>query len=509
LSFLKQNIKQASIIIAVFTVLSQAVGIIRESIIASYFGTSAELDILLMALAIPLMFSSILFWAIPSAGIPYLQEADYGMTASRRILKTSFFKINTLVILGLSILIFVFLPLLRNILAGNLPAGQADLVIKYGRLFCLLVPFKAYEAVFRAILHIKHHFIFPTVTNLGFNVAVIVILITLYPSLASRAFIAAWLVGTFLQVLLVTIPAFVIYNQNDGIKSDNTFKYKAYIKYFWIIVLIDSSGLIIPPFDKYLAGVSLDPGYVSALNYADIVNSVPLRALIFSLGTAIFPTLSEKAAKNEITGLAVVYHKTMAICVMLILPISVFFIIFRHEIIGLLFERGKFVSHSREITVQVLTYYLAGLFFNSAFFIQSKVLYALKLWRMFGFARFFSLAVKCLIGFVLINYNWALAIGGGTVAMFVLSYVMLELYLIFKTGLRYSVSELNLFTKAAVNALAASAIFIAGEVIFGAVINRIALMFIAGAIGFSGLAIMDIINNVSGINFKKMLLKFK
>ena len=74
-SFIKQNIKQATIIIAVLTIASQILGLIREALIASYFGTSAELDVLIIDLSIPFMFSRIFFMSIPSAGIPYLQEA--------------------------------------------------------------------------------------------------------------------------------------------------------------------------------------------------------------------------------------------------------------------------------------------------------------------------------------------------------------------------------------------------------------------------------------------------
>jgi putative peptidoglycan lipid II flippase len=480
-------------------------------LIASYFGTSAEYDILIMAMAIPLMISSILFMSIPSAGIPFLQEARYGSLAGKGILKSSFFKINTLLILVISAVIFILLPFSRNILASGLEEKQVEAVIKYGRLFCLLIPFKAYEAVFRSLLHIKHHFIFPSATNLGFNIIMIAILVSLFPSLAFRAFILAWIVGTFVQSLLVGIPSYFIYRNNRLASSSSGFKTNGYMRYLGVIVLLESISLIAPPFDRYLGGIFLDAGYVSAINYAEIVNSVPLRIFIFSLGTAIFPTLSEKAGQRDIAGLSRLYHRAMALCIMLIIPISVFSLIFKNEIVGLLFERGKFIAQSRLITVEILKYYLAGLFFISAFFIQVKALYALKLWRPTMIMKFLALVLKCLMGILLIKTDWALAIGGGTVAMNVCSFFLLEGYLVLRTGMRYSVVDIKLFLKAIINALVAIGLFILMTLLFGDIfcVNRILLMLITGAVGFIGLFIMDMCFNVSGISFKELLYRVK
>jgi len=508
-SFIKQSIKQASIIIAVFTILSQVLGLAREMIIASYFGTSAELDMLLVALAIPLMFSSILFMAIPSASIPFLQDVGYGKSTRGKIINTSYFKVTTLLILAISVAVFITLPLSRNILAKNLSGYQIDSVIGYGRLFCLIIPFKAYEAVFRSLLHIRRNFIFPALTNLGFNVMIIAVIVALFPSLASRAFVLAWLMGTFAQVILVAIPSYFIYKRDEISPSSLKFNAAGYTRFLGVIILIESMGLIIAPFDRYIGSIYLQAGYVSAINYADIVNLFPLRIFIFSITTAIFPILSEKAAGKNLLEFSRTYHKSIAICIMIILPISVFALIFKHEIIGLLFERGNFVVRSREITVEILQYYLFGLLFSAFFYIQSRTFYALKLWRPLSIVKFSGLILKCFLGILLIKSNWALAIGGGTIAMYAFCFFLLEYYLIFKTNLRYSDQDMRLLFKAAVNGLAAVGLFVVIQLLFGDLFSasRILFMFISGIACFSGLIIMDMKLNVTGIQYKMLLAR--
>jgi len=194
---------------------------------------------------------------------------------------------------------------------------------------------------------------------------------------------------------------------------------------------------------------------------------------------------------------------------MIILPISVFALIFKHEIIGLLFERGNFVVRSREITVEILQYYLFGLLFSAFFYIQSRTFYALKLWRPLSIVKFSGLILKCFLGILLIKSNWALAIGGGTIAMYAFCFFLLEYYLIFKTNLRYSDQDMRLLFKAAVNGLAAVGLFVVIQLLFGDLFSasRILFMFISGIACFSGLIIMDMKLNVTGIQYKMLLAR--
>ncbi|MEK7775336.1 MAG: hypothetical protein AAB305_05580, partial [Candidatus Zixiibacteriota bacterium] len=71
----KQGVRDASILIALFTVLSQMLGFVREAVLAHFFGTSAEYDLLLLALTVPILVGSVLFVALPMASIPLLQSS--------------------------------------------------------------------------------------------------------------------------------------------------------------------------------------------------------------------------------------------------------------------------------------------------------------------------------------------------------------------------------------------------------------------------------------------------
>ncbi len=502
--FVRQDIRQASLIIAIITISSQGLGLVREMLIANFLGTSGDYDILLISMAIPMMVGTILFLAIPSAGIPFLQEQRKNIGLGHDVLKSPFLKVNTIVTLFISLAAFFLLPDLCRLFISGFDESKLNLIIKYGRFFCLVIPFRAYEGVFRSLLHLNRNFLFPASTILGFNVVMILILLTLFPTIGSPAYIMAWILGLFAQMLIVTIPSIVLFKKAGQDSRMSRFNSSGYLSYLSVIILVESVGLAVDPFDRYLAGSLLSSGYVSANSYALTLSMAPIRIFIFSIGTAIFPSLSEHFSEGRSVQSAALYHKAIAVCVMLVFPIAIYLIIFGNEIVSLLFERGKFGIESRTMTVEVLKYYLMGMIFLAAFSIQLRVLYALKSWRHLIFVRALSFIVKGLIGFYFIKYNWALAIGGGTVAMFMISFVLMEIYLVTRGRMRYSRPDTIIIGKGFLCAAVSITLLQVANLIsreFLGIVPYINLA-VVGVIGFGGLLLMDRWLKVSGLSLK-------
>lgn len=508
--FIRQDIRQASLIIAVVALTSQGLGLVREMLIANFFGTSGDYDILLISMAIPMMVGAILFMAIPSAGIPFLQEQRKNNGSGYGILKSPFLKVNTVVTLFISLAAFFLLPDLCRLLISGFDESKMDLIIKYGRFFCLLIPFRAYEGIFRSILHLNRNFLFPASTILGLNVVIILILLIFFPAIGSPAYIMAWLLGLFAQMVIVAVPSIVLFGKAKKDSGTSQFNSSGYLGYLSVIVMVESIGLAIDPFDRYLAGSMLSSGFVSANSYAIILSMVPIRIFIYAIGFAIFPSLSEHTSQGRSVQSAALYHKAIALCIMIVFPIVAYFIMFGNEIVSLLFERGKFGVESRAMTVEVLKYYLMGLIFPATFFIQLRVLYALRSWRHLIFVRALSFTAKVLIGIYFIKHNWALAIGGGTVAMFMISFILMEIYLVTRRRLRYSRQDAIIIGKGVFCAVVSIALLLAANLISREILGIATYinLIVVGVIGLGGLLLMDRWLKVSGLSFKNLgLLK--
>lgn len=511
ISISKQSIGQASILIGIFTIISQALGLLRESLIANFLGTSAEYDIILVALAVPAMIGTILMSALPAAGIPSLQNNGNGKAEFSNIIKSSFFRVNFYLGLGLMVGVMICLPFLGRLLGTGLNEHSVSQVLKFGYVFCLLIPIRSVEAAFQSFLHVRYHFLFPAISTIGFNLVIIGLLATLFPSLGPPIYIAAVITGTFVEMILIGIPAIVMYKQTKSNLTVSGFSNSEYLKLLGMIALVEAIGQLVDPFDRYLSGICLSAGYVSANYYANLVGNLPMRIIVVSLSVAIFPSLAEMAAARDIERMTNLYHRAVAICLILMIPIAIFSLLFRNEIISFLFERGRFDERSRALTAGVFFYYALAMVFTSIYFIQSRVLFSLKNWGNLLWARIVGLVAKMAFGLAFINGHWAMAIGGGTMLMSAISVLTVEVNLRHKYNFKLSPESLKLIYKALLgSAFMAIAILILDFGLRNIVgMNSLPLLLAAGLGTGLSFIIVDYFIMIMGIDYSKIAkLKF-
>jgi putative peptidoglycan lipid II flippase len=506
LTFSKQSIGQASILIAVFTIISQALGLFRESLIANFLGTSAEYDIILVALAIPSMIGAILMTALSSAAIPLLQNGNDNQSGKNSIIRSQLFRINLWTGLSLTVIVMLGLPFMGKLLGSGLNSESVNLVLKYGYLFCLIIPIRALEATFQSFLHVRYHFTFPAISTIAFNIVIIGMLVVLFPTLGPRIYVVAIILGVFMEMALIGIPAYFIYRWSNSPFHGTSFSIPEYFRLFGIIGLVEAIGLLVDPFDRYLAGIYLTPGYVSANYYAGLTGQLPIKIVVMSLGVAIFPSFSKMAAEDNRIQLSGLYHRALAICIMLILPITAFSICFRNDIITFLFERGRFDAQSRILTSSVFFYYAISMVFSSVYFIQSRLLISLKVWGIFLWTRIAGLMAKAIFGIMLIKLNWALAIGGGTLIMSMISMIMIEYSLNTKLNIRHTPASLLIIIKAISGGIIMIPIIILLGYLFRNLfgLHSLLLLIVSGFTMFIFLFIIDNKLGITGIDIRKL-----
>jgi putative peptidoglycan lipid II flippase len=271
---------------------------------------------------------------------------------------------------------------------------------------------------------------------------VILVIVTLFPALGASVYIPAWIAAVGTQMLIVAASVMLFIRREDKKQHERGFDARSYTVFLFVIVLIETISQVVAPFDRYLAGNLLASGFVSANTYASVLSGAPIKVFIYAVATAIFPSLSEGAVRYDLSKFTQLYHRSLTVSILVILPIGSYMYIFDKEIVALIFERGRFDTWSTLMTAEVLKYYLIAMVFTALFAIQSKVFYALKAWRSLIVVRVVSIIPKVVLGVLLITDDWALALGGGTALMYALSFVVLEGYLVMKKNLRYNRTEL-------------------------------------------------------------------
>lgn len=116
-------------------------------------------------------------------------------------------------------------------------------------------------------------------------------------------------------------------------------------------------------------GSFLPSGSIAGLNYGLRVMLMMVGLFGQAAGVASFPFLSQLAASNKFDEMNRLLNTTIRY-LGLLLPFSALFMVLRHEVVILLFQRGRFDAAAADLTAQALLFLMTGAF---AFAVQTVV----------------------------------------------------------------------------------------------------------------------------------------
>ncbi|MBF0230963.1 MAG: murein biosynthesis integral membrane protein MurJ [Desulfamplus sp.] len=185
----------------------------------------------------------------------------------------------------------------------------------------------------------------------------------------------------FIKYLLLTIPLMV------GLSM--SFSTEILLKYF---------------------GSFLSDGSIAALNYALRIMFILVGIFGQAVGVASYPFMAKLASLGKIDELNELLNTTLKY-LLLVIPISALFIVLRHEIVFLLFQRGKFNLDATKLTSEVLPFIMAGTFAFAAQTVVVRGYYAIQ--NTWFPALFGTIAVFASLPLFFILTKWMGASGVG------------------------------------------------------------------------------------------------
>jgi len=189
----------------------------------------------------------------------------------------------------------------------------------------------------------------------------------------------AWgvLIGAFLGNFCVQLigarSAGMVFRLNGNFKHP---EFKRYILLTLPLMLGLTMTFSTEFFIKFF-GSYLPRGSIASLNYALRVMLVLVAFFGQAVGTASFPYLARLAAEKKVREMNALLNSTLMVLA-LVLPFSVLFIVLRHELIVMLFQRGRFDAAATALTGQVMVFLMAGAFAFAAQTVVVRGFYAVK-----------------------------------------------------------------------------------------------------------------------------------
>jgi putative peptidoglycan lipid II flippase len=398
----RQSLFAASFVTIGTTVVSRVFGYVREAVIAEHFGTSAALDVFILAFTVPEFVTFIIFAALPTAIIPVLRKYRESTTADQSGLFWGGM-LSFLILFGsLSIAIYLLRDSLMHWLGPTLSAQQHGHGVQLLTIVSPFVFFRGMEAYFRSWLFEKKHFIVPATSTIIVNIVILVAIFGLYDRVDVAALAYGWLAASVILTLYNASFAFGLVKPGRAVNL-HPGAVGAILRMVIAIGCIECIALIYPIIDRYLAVLYLGEGQVAALRYATFLIHIPTGVFVVAFTQASFPWISDLSVESEAERLRNLYVYSVRLLVFVMGLVAVGLVIFPSEVVRLSFQRGAFDDLSLSITSGPFRHFAMGIVFYSVYVFQIKFYYARMVLGRLIVILAAMLAVKVLLSYLLVG----------------------------------------------------------------------------------------------------------
>ncbi|MGA2091502.1 MAG: murein biosynthesis integral membrane protein MurJ [Endomicrobiales bacterium] len=424
----KRKIIKATAVIFLFSVVGKALGFMREMIIAAKFGTTANTDAYFVGLSGPDFIREIISGGVLTAVfIP-----AYAQALKQKPKEESdqlFSNITSLLMLVLSIAIVVgmcFPGIVVHIVAPELNDVTFLSAAMITRILFPAMFFMGIASLYGNLLNVHERFVAPASAQTLLNIGIIAGVIVLTKLWGVNSIAIGFLVGAILQ-WLVLLPSVSKLNIRHAFSLRLLPETKtlliSMIPLFFASLFSTANDLI----SRGLAA-GLDPGSVSALNFANRLRETPWLFCGVPLATAAFPFMSNNAGPDERKHFTDILIFALRLTAFLAIPLCAILFVFNIPIIQILFQRGKFDTVSTALTAYALRFASVGAAFYAINYVILRAYYSTQKVTFLLITYAAALIVNLGLGIILRKY-WA--IGGITCARSISEVVIFVFLLVY------------------------------------------------------------------------------
>jgi putative peptidoglycan lipid II flippase len=369
------------------TIASRILGVVREQVIANYFGAGFATDAYQVAFRIPNLLRDLFAeGAMSAAFVPTFTRYVTGPD-KQSAWRLATYVVNALIVVTgvLVILGMIFAePLIRAFAAEEFTssAEKLALTVQLARIMVPTLTLIAVAAAFMGMLNSLHHYFIPALSPAMFNVLTIVCAFVLVPFMPAFGLhpIVAIAIGTLLggvAQLALQWPTL----RKEGFRYHVTLDWRDEgLRRVLTLMGPGAVGLAatqVNVFVNTILATSTVEGAVSWLNYAFRLMYLPIGLFGVSIATATLPAVSRQSTGQDFGAMRETVSSSLSLMLMLNIPATVGLMTLAHPIVKVVLERGQFTAADTAATAAALQFYSIGLVGYSVVRICSPIFYAL------------------------------------------------------------------------------------------------------------------------------------
>jgi putative peptidoglycan lipid II flippase len=371
-------------IFALATGLSRVVGLVREVVAASYFGTGGPASAFTVASQIPNLMSNLFAQAALSAAfVPVFTDLlQQGRKREAFKLASTLFWIILIALGALTALGILLAGVIMPLFTGTTFNGTLDrLTAGLAQVLFPVVLLLGLTGLLVGVLQSYDEFSIPAIAPAVWNLVILVLLVALHGQFSGGgrlyAYAIAWLVGTVVQLLLV---AAALRRIDFRLRLEVDWR-DPRVRQVFMLMLPVTIGLGIVNLDQLLNtvfGTLVSDQAPRAIDNAFRIYMLPQGIFSVAVATVLFPTLSRQAARRDVAQMRHAVGNGMRQINLLLIPAALLLIVLATPITRLVYQRGHFDAHSTALVSVALFWFAFSLPFGGLNLLLTRTFFALQ-----------------------------------------------------------------------------------------------------------------------------------
>ncbi len=378
-----QSLSRTFSVVALLSVFSKVIGLVRDVVVAASYGTSVLAD----AYNYAYLFTGnilILFGGLGgpfhSATVTTLAPKRSSAEAGALVAQISIFTTIALAFAG--ILVFLFAPQIMQIVAGNYGNDETARLkffsetIMQLRIMSPLILLSGLIGITYGVLNVYNRVFWPSLSPAIASIAIIAAILIAHNPESSLPVAVGTLIGAFGQ-LFAQMPGMFSAGLNYRFSLRAVEGASNYFKVLWPALISTSIGQLIIYVDSFFCS-NIGEGAWTAIANANRLVQLPLGVLITAMLVPILPRFTEMAANEKHEDLKAEFRRAISFLWFLALPLSAILLALPEPIIRLLFQRGAFNAQSTYLVTTALIYLVPSIIFYMARDLITRVYFAFQ-----------------------------------------------------------------------------------------------------------------------------------
>lgn len=400
-----KKIFSGAALLALSSLLSRLLGVVRANQLASVFGAGAVTSSYFAGFTIPdFIYSFLVYGAVSASFVPIFTELHDSESENNPWHFTS----NILVVLlGLVLLfggiVWLFAPQIVSLMYSGFDTETQKLTTEILRILILSPVLFSLSAVFGGVQTALGKFTAYALAPLLYNLAIIFGIIY-FQEIHMVAWCAVAGAGLHASVQFIAV-------RHHGFFLKTTLRTQwHHVREFFrlsvprifaivttqINIVIDASIASLVPF-----------GSLAILRYAQDINSFPMGIVGLSVATSSFGALASLASKGDPLAFADVFKKNFHRILFFIIPSAIGLYLLRFPITELILQGGEFTAQDTIYTANTITYLALGLVGTATIPFLSRAFYAQKNTRIPLYAGIIGVTINLVLDLILYQ-SWGI-----------------------------------------------------------------------------------------------------